>query len=579
MPENAPGFIHDFSKENDQEGRNETAKLILEKRAESREQAEAEKAVALRIEELQQKLSKAESNWFNKLRQRGEIAEARKELDGLTAEEEDGSEDRGDLPEEKNEGNEAQEMLDSYYAKQKAEWREAGYEEEDVKRYFTEENLSSLDLDDYALLLSRFPSEMATHVTRQGVRDHTSMDEHRAGMGEYSDGFVKILEDGRLRSLVSKLLASEDREETIGEFFKWLVEQTRLHNSWIKVSDREIIENVIEKEKRGVDDWQSEQEDEFIYNTNSGSYSDRSALHLARGVVMDSCYGGEEKNEAFFAYPVGHFFAEHQFQNKGMDNIDKNNDTWLWTKENKGLSVNAALVFLPKSTPVDPETGSKYFLDEERKPVVDMERLEQITKLIDDPDFVSFYINFSESYRKSDQERFEKGQGFEKELAERFNISDPIVTKMISESVKDYEVCNDLLNETKDQKVEARGKLAERILLGAGSYFQPAQETVPAQEYWERYFTNNPELKPSKVVYYEGTPTKALERWQSENGIINHGKKSFAETFDFYKVDPEKDQARLKAAYYQGDEYIDLCEKVLDRTFPVESSKEMIPSV
>lgn len=63
---------------------------------------------------------------------------------------------------------EAKTILENFYLEQKWKWEESGYAREDITKYFSEGNLTSLPLEDYALLLKRFPSEMVTHVTRQG---------------------------------------------------------------------------------------------------------------------------------------------------------------------------------------------------------------------------------------------------------------------------------------------------------------------------------------------------------------------------------------------------------------------------
>ncbi len=46
-----------------------------------------------------------------------------------------------------------------------------------------------------------------------------------------------------------------------------------------------------------------------------------------------------------------------------------------------------------------------------------------------------------------------------------------------------------------------------------------AEDTIPAKEYWERYFTQHPEQKPKHIIFYNGDPTTAIHEFQQKNNI------------------------------------------------------------
>ena len=48
---------------------------------------------------------------------------------------------------------------------------------------------------------------------------------------------------------------------------------------------------------------------------------------------------------------------------------------------------------------------------------------------------------------------------------------------------------------------------------------QIATETIASQDYWEMYFSQHPDERPSRVIYYEGAPSKALQTWVGSLGI------------------------------------------------------------
>ena len=504
MPEGAPQFISEFSKENDKEGRSETARLILEKRAEGRQRLEDEKLVADRIEELRKKLAEIDTTWLAKVFHKNEIAQTKSEMDELVdsrSGEENGKDERA----------EANQILRDYYEKQKQLWRESGYDADDVKKYFTEENLEKLNVQDYALLLSRFPSEMATHVTRQGLRDHTGMMEHRAGMGEFANNFIDILKDGRLNSMVENFLSQEKKVEALGDYFKWLVSQLRIHSPWIKGTDKELISSMIDSWRQTAGEIQDGKRVNASIN-GCGSFGDRAAFHMARNAVLNSYYGGETENEIFFAYPIANLFVDHKFTDSWAG-VDKHNDMFIWSKDSLGLSVDASLVFLPRSTEVDQKTGSRYHLDENLNPIVNSEAINTLNDYFHSSEFIDMLKKMYETsieVQKNTDSNVEKTSSF---IKTKLGDIDENVFNAIIKSIFNSKLDSFLkyhFEKSSDQQIL---NFVSEMLSSVQAYYKKAENTVKAEEYWETYFSNNPELKPSKIIYYDGDPTRALEDW------------------------------------------------------------------
>jgi hypothetical protein len=48
-----------------------------------------------------------------------------------------------------------------------------------------------------------------------------------------------------------------------------------------------------------------------------------------------------------------------------------------------------------------------------------------------------------------------------------------------------------------------------------------AKDTISSREYWEKYFQQHPKSRPKHIVYYSGgNPTKAMNEWRKNNGIL-----------------------------------------------------------
>jgi len=603
-----PEFIRDFSKENYQQERDEKAQQIKKKRREYfsekniKEQSKEKNAIDLkekrveieeidkRVKDLQKEMENLSDNGLKKIvnyfkirKIDSEIKYGKIQFENLKKEEnrllEKNKEfskdlDNQDIPEELKE---AKNILNDFYDDQEEKWKEAPYNQEEVEELFNEEHLSSLSLEEYKTLLKRFPSEMQTHVTRQGVRDHTGHMYHMSEADSYSEGFKQILEDGKLRSPLGAALASKEKDKAIEEF---------LH-----LDDFNSREEALNDLYRKVDP-----------NSPStlSSYSDRAALHTALEEVADTYYGSEKYNEIFFANPSIQIASQYNFigQLSGEITDHQRNDQWIWTNEQKGIDINSGLTFIPKETLVDKKTGSRYKLDQEKKPIINKENIKKFKELVYSPDFLEFAdkileeIGRIDSTDQSERERIreEKLKKYRQKISEKFDIKD---TKLIN-SILDYSTLSRLViyrdyeidEDSKEYSQETVDSVIEGSLKDQGIFFELADDPVSAQEYWEEYFKNNPEQKPNKIVYYnESSPTQALQAWKEKNDLkkkfkvekevdlddqkikipdqsIEAQEKKFAMGFDKNKVDPKSPEAMAGSERFKV-----LAEKVINNYF------------
>jgi hypothetical protein len=149
-----------------------------------------------------------------------------------------------------------------------------------------------LSLEEYVLLLKRFPKEMVTHVTRQGIRDHLGHMFHNAGQGEYIGSFMSMLEEKKLLSSLGACLANKEQKQAITKYLS-------------------------------LDFWKTKQEAlDYLHSYFGGeesSYPDKNAIHFATEDVADAYYGGEKGNEIFVAYPSALIASEYYFKGRLKD--------------------------------------------------------------------------------------------------------------------------------------------------------------------------------------------------------------------------------------------------------------------
>lgn len=542
--ERQPRFIKKFSKEESLNERQQAAQAIKAKRAEyfknKRFQSERRDGLRQSVSEREHDLvTKLEAlrnledelvqlstsglkkilNYFRLQKLRADLVVEKKTYEELREQQEKEKNEEQEISEKLGSEEvpealqEAKSILDSFYKEQKEKWAKSEYTKEDIIENFSEEHLANLSLEDYALLLRRFPGEMTAHVTRQGVRDHIGHMYHTAGEGAYASSFMKMVDDGRLRSPLGVYLVESEKEKAIQKFL-------HLDRFETKQEALEYLDVLTEKEQG-----------------RPGSYVDRTAIHFATEEVADSFYGSEKGNEIFIAYPSGYIASQYYFNGQLNESGGGYwNDQWVWANEERGMDLDAGLVFIPEQAMVDKRTGSRYELDKNRNPIKNSEYKDCIKKVVDSPDFYDFADRAMEiagrlsqkwdtpELSEKNQKLLEELEPFRKKLEKEFAITD----RRLQMAILDY---NHLLNlriqkENEEKMLENPhfqypvDLVIEDAMKDAGVLYVEARDTISSKEFWEAYFAKDIKKRPSKIIYYKGTnPTKALYEWKKAHGI------------------------------------------------------------
>ncbi|NCD01008.1 hypothetical protein EOL94_02865 [bacterium] len=542
-----PKFIKNFSKKEFSEERKEVADKIREKRSKffndkdtkTNEKKEIERVindreVALekeleninklknKIEEISSSKLKEILNYFNLKKIKADIILGETTYEKLKEERDSNVIKRNKINEDLNDLPKAMKdidiMLDEFYKNQEEEWGKSEYTKEEIIENFSEDHLASLSLDEYCLLLKKYPSEMVTHVTRQGIRDHIGHSFHTIGEGLYFDGFLKMIDDGRLKSPLGVYLSKEEKDKAISEFLR--LDEFKNKEEALSLVDQMTREN----------------------RNPSGSYEDRSAIHFASEEVADCYYGSEKGNEIFVAYPSAHIASQYFFSGEliGNSKLSYWNDQWVWANEERGMDIDAGVVFIPKDTKVDKENGSRYKLDENKNPIENKEYKDIVIRFVESDDFYDFAEKVIEitgglsgeyplmknisNINDKQKKAIDQLEVFSDKLEKEFGIKDLRLKSVIL----NYHNLNNFLQKRrqKDEK-EAPTSIEKSLefhiedaLKDVGIFFEEVEDAVDSKLFWDDYFSKNPEKKPSKIVYYEGgDPTKALENWKEEKGL------------------------------------------------------------
>lgn len=533
-----PDFIKEFSKKNSQEERDALAKEIKNKRSQyfdiknlkqqklhnvQKEKGESElklEEIKKRIEDTKNKLEEIQANLPNKIKNLFEYAKLSYSLKKETKNQNDlENEDDafGDQIQkilndlEKLDLSksmlEAKNSIENFYKKQKQRWEQEPFSVEDVKKYFNSEYLSGLTFEEYKLLLKRFPNQMLTHVTRQGVRDHLGAVNHWAGVNEFWDGFEKILKQKSLINYITRQVIENEKENQIADFLNL--------SNITKEEAIAMIDQLCGDESQG----------------HTGSLTDRTTTHFVTEEVADAHYGAETGNEIFFVYPS--LLIGSEFVYRGQISKKEggyHNDQWVFL-DKTGLPLDAGIVFIPKDVPVDVNTGSKYELTQSKEPIKDAERIQRLETIVLSEKFKEFAIKYSEILgkthlnfsiiEKSDDELSKEDKNLKEiflkakqYLEDNFSVTDDLE----QEAIFEYNFLKTIAHSSDLDYIKSA--ILSRCI-DVGIQFKLAQKTISSKQYWEKYF-NDHGYTPSKIVYYEsGDPTQAFNEWRKENGLNN----------------------------------------------------------
>ncbi len=578
---------HVISKKHDQEGRKATASEIKFRRKESKSLrgniagrenilAEIERQTRVLNVSRAEKLLALEQRTANMLVQLKSIFSAgdktaseieksyhllATEISDLSIQSEETQTELVGLRQEQANIPDPKKLLEAYYEKMET----APLTNEEKRELLKPKVLTELSTEEYVALWRRLNPHFLSHVTRQGFRDHNAMVYHSSGLQEFHNGLVGVLEDEKILRppmAVRDGLRARD-EASIRTFLE----------SWALKAENE------EEARKRLDSQLN-----FTLAT-APNYPDKTAVHFAAQIVADGYYGGESDNEAFFLYPSDVLASQHDyaFNGSGKDftqpqNETKWNDIFVWpsTLDNPGIPVDSGVVFLPESTSVDPETGSKYASEikivegEEKRVMIEDEKLvsafmEWAKKLGDNSPAVQAY---NAAYR-------EKHDYWKKPELEKvcFDVLQQEISSLGFDTETADKLTNTILSNDGIGAFIYSGKLdwgnltpeeaAHGKLKSASANWKRAKETVSSREYWEKYFVKNPKQKPKHLVFYDGDPTSAIYEFQQRNNI---GQADVSETegkllgFDDHHV---ANMSKDPRGYVGYDELVEMANKII----------------
>ncbi len=413
---------------------------------------------------------------------------------------------------------------------------------EQKEKLLTPEALSELSLEEYLALWRRLNPFYASHVTRQGVRDHNSMFYHSAGMGKFSHGFTEMLETGKCLHAASEVyyglppvgFTEDDVRRTleisVEERGKSIDEELAKGKSIEEVADHCVRVLPMNSTWASAEPW-----------------SDVTAIHVGRNTVLNETYGAEKGNETFYVFPIDVIASQHRFGGHvggGFDTAQVNserkwNDTFVWS-ENGRISLDSGIVFLPKSAEVSPETGSVYETvesigpngDKIREPFLDEAVVQSVTRAIETLEKDGCFSEYGTiSYDLIDSRdkceallaRLKDEFGLEEELAQKlFDKKDDLLvnrTRLADDSLlkqraeSDGFIIDDM-DEEESFRILLRYSLESRCF-----GFKKAENPISSEAYWQQYFEQHPEQRPKHLVFYDGDPSDAVDKLMLDHHI------------------------------------------------------------
>jgi len=404
---------------------------------------------------------------------------------------------------------------------------------EQRERLFTEEILSKIPLDKYLELWRRGSPYFVSHITRQGFRDH-STSVHGGDIGKWFSGFEAITSDG-------KRIGSPLYVHGLRGISKTTV-RAYLETSGVLQSDSKM--EALTEYHRLMHDTQA----------SAAAYPDRSALHMSSEYVSNKIYGTETGNEVFVVYPADFIASQFAFSFHGAQRdfskacTDETwNDLFIWGEAaGTTVSIDAGIVFLPKDIAVDAETGSQY-----AQGIVEGDE----PRLAIDPKRLAIFQEILNKHREvKDDDR----EAVRADIVVAFGENPDIVEKAFDSMFRFQRGAfeSDASGQVWTSKDE-RGIAAVFHSVNRGEYapdwfsllYKRPEQTVPAQDYWERYFTRYPEKRPVHVVYYNGSPTEAVHKFMREQSIASTGEKSALLGFEKNLITNQREDERAWRGY------------------------------
>jgi hypothetical protein len=425
--------------------------------------------------------------------------------------------------------------------------------EEEQEKYLSMENVLKMDVPDYLTLMNRLSGLYFSHVTRFGLRELTGV--HYFGEGEVIDSFTPILKSKKLGSLANNILSESDYARIYIEGFLNRSLDTGLARRNLLDMDKEDVINIFLC-KFLVEDFSTDL-----------PMPDRSSIHFGYNHILEDYGGEADNTMYFYfpAEIIAKNF-QHDLDpmspRSSMD--DKQNDQVVWCGEG-GVPIDLGLVCIPGNTPVDRKTGSKYSIDKNKNLILRDECAEHLSNIEDiKEDFNRSISSIVKDYQLKTKDRggFDQDNFFHRpeiiDIASKFGFTTTekeiiSLNNTYSKRASDYsfeceaynynKVCstysdykrqqsyidfimnNNLLIFKEfilfcrygDSEVDYFSKLKDFYLLPR--FYEKSEEdniafrlfikrpqgkdVISSRDYWESFFKDNPNMKPSKIIYYD----------------------------------------------------------------------------
>ena len=196
------------------------------------------------------------------------------------------------------------------------------------------------------------------------------------------------------------------------------------------------------------------------------------------------------------------------------------NDVFIWpsTFDNPGIPIDAGIVVRPESTPVDPNTGSKYA--SEVKNVDGKEK----RVMIEGTALVKSFVKWAKRTLEDKQSPVNKAaeewlNAPRRDEDEKERICLDIFSQELQDLGFAQDAAESLGRYMKQSFRFLRSMNLEALVKDTGAHYKRATNTIPAKQYWEDFFTQHPHLRPKHIYYYHGDPTDAVHEFLQKNNI------------------------------------------------------------
>ncbi len=369
---------------------------------------------------------------------------------------------------------------------------------EEQEKYLSENALIEMNLEDYLTLRKRLSGYYISHVTRYGVREQGFMSTgggHVVGMGNAMDNFTPLLKDGNIRSFFSNLVNETEYATSVITDQISMIKKYRQEAGEPCERD-DIIENLMRL--------LLESENDEVHVAN------RSSVHFGENAVLGHYYGSEIGYDIYAYYPA-EVIAKNYYHEKDKlvsrtNAHDWYNDIGVWN-EHEGIPLDVGVLCIPGNVIVDKETGSQYFLDENKCPEVLPEVAEHIEFFSQNKEFVdSLWNQFTERWRRSEGSISRLHNETHRECDMRllsFYTSKDFIEIGMRLGFKDTTLFQSFYKWQYNDLSGISSSLKRFYQHEQRNYYRKPERDnlITSEQYWEEYFKQHPEQKPTKVFY------------------------------------------------------------------------------